>query len=100
MLKVQNPFPPSLKIVNLEKNGTNLVSNVTPVPSKINDMPITFSTLSPDEKLASVKRKRTLPTCKILKRQKTYVRVSTDILDESAVNPPEHPGGRRRLGPS
>lgn len=46
MLNIQKPSPPPLQNINSEDAGTNRVGHVTPVPSTIQDMSVTFGATS------------------------------------------------------
>lgn len=65
-LKIQKLVPPTLAIMSLEDVSTTSVGHITPVTSMIEDMSITFGASSLTAHPASIKRKRTLPTVKIL----------------------------------
>lgn len=46
MLKIQNPAPPPLEIIDLDDASTTRVGHLTPVPSTIQDMSIKFGSSS------------------------------------------------------
>lgn len=99
VLNIQTIVPPPLKIINQEDAGTTLVVHVIPVPLAIQDLFITVDASSLNAHPASLKRKPTLSTAKMLQLQKIFRIVEPSIPGDRKPNPLEQPGGRQSLEP-
>lgn len=91
-LNMQTSTQLPVDIRNLEDVSTAHIGHVSPVPSAVQNMSISFVSLSLGSHQDSLKRMRTLSADTFLKLRKTFLRFKPNIPDEPTANLSEQPG--------